>query len=282
MTRPGQSLQRLRGGHRRRDRVADDQHRRTGLGSLQGETCDLLRQVQQGCSIHRHALCRRRIGWAARFVPGLHAAFGPAQDGVRHFFRLNWRGARRAQQPGTGGSSQGGRQQQGLPTCAHVVPQQGGQQGLHVAVGGMHLIHHQQVAQQRGAAQVRVTDPHRTQQCLIHRAHRNGSGQEALWMFRRPARPVRPVVPYVVPLEAEIGQRAALRVVHAGLARHRKHHRRRRSTEHPGTGQPVTKPLDAFKHRGCGHAGGQGEVQPVHQALLEQVLEAPKRSLCLA
>ena len=91
----------------------------------------------------------------------------------------------------------------------------------------MHLIHDQQAAGQQGVAHVGMAHLERTEQGLVYRAYRNGSGQKALGRFSHPAL-VRFLVRRIVgPLNFEIWQADFFLIICCFVTGQCPHHHRR-------------------------------------------------------
>ena len=107
-----------------------------------------------------------------------------------------------------------------MPARPRVRAQKPGEQGLHVAVGGMNLS-----AEQCCPAQMRVLDRNGPEQGLVDRADGDLRCQVALRVLGGLAGQVRPgVVRAVVPLHLEVGQQPAFGVVSTQLPRYGEHH----------------------------------------------------------
>ena len=184
---------------------------------------DLLRCIQPrfGCDPHGLAL----LGPLDRQHFCL-SILRPAIGGVGQSFGRCQAARRCAQKPRLRARAKRRGQQQRVSARLQMALQQIGEQLLHEAVGGMHLIHHQQMPQQGSAPHMGVAGGNAGQQHLIDRANCDLRRQEAFGVFGRPALRTLQLGGHIIPFETEPRQAVAAHIIGANLARHREHHGR--------------------------------------------------------
>ena len=160
-----------------------------------------------------------------------------------------------------------------MPANVEVRLDQVGQQGRHVGVRGMNLVHNQQTAGQQAVAHVGVPYLQCPHQGLINGAHRNRCGQESFAGFGRPALMRRSLIRAIRPQDLKVRQALPSVAIRAFVAGQGSNHRRRFSLA--ACEQILGELQCAPVQLRCSHPCRQREIQTVNLPGVKQVRESP-------